>query len=40
MNENEFRELHGFFLEDLKVGQEAMISKTVTESDVVFFFWC
>ena len=37
MNENEFRELHGFFLEDLKVGQEAMISKTVTESDVVFF---
>ena len=37
MKEKEFRELHGLFLEDLKVGQEAMISKTVTESDIVFF---
>ena len=37
MKVKEFQELHGLFLEDLKVGQEAMISKTVTESDVVLF---
>ena len=37
MDAKEFKELHGFFLEDLKVGQEAIMSKTVTESDVVLF---
>ena len=29
--------LHGFFFEDLAVGQTAVFSKTVTEADIVLF---
>ncbi|MBL8696937.1 MAG: MaoC family dehydratase [Alphaproteobacteria bacterium] len=30
-------ELHGFFFEDLRVGQTAVIARTVTEADIVMF---
>jgi len=30
-------ELHGFFFEDLSVGQTAVIARTVTEADIVLF---
>ena len=29
--------MHGFFIEDLKVGQEAILSKTITEADIANF---
>ena len=31
------QELHGFYLEDLSVGQSASYAKTITEADVVLF---
>ena len=31
------QELHGFYLEDLAVGQTANYAKTITEADVVLF---
>lgn len=30
-------ELHGFFFEDLKVGQTAIYARTITETDIVLF---
>jgi len=30
-------ELHGFYLEDLKVGQTAVYAKTITDADIVLF---
>jgi 3-hydroxybutyryl-CoA dehydratase len=32
-----FDELHGLYLEDLKVGMTAVYAKTVTEADIVMF---
>ncbi len=29
--------LHGYYLEDLSVGQEALYTKTVTEADIVLY---
>ena len=37
MEKNDYNLLHGYFIEDLKVGQQAILSKTVTESDIVLF---
>lgn len=31
------QELHGFYLEDLSIGQSASYAKTITETDVVLF---
>ncbi|QEQ98147.1 MaoC family dehydratase [Neptunomonas concharum] len=31
------QELHGFYLEDLEVGQSASYAKTITEADVILF---
>ena len=30
-------ELHGFFFEDLKVGQTAIYARTITETDIILF---
>ncbi|HZD24924.1 MAG TPA: MaoC family dehydratase [Alphaproteobacteria bacterium] len=32
-----FRELHGYFIEDLEPGMSAFYSRTVTEADIVLF---
>lgn len=32
-----YKELHGHFIEDLKVGMSAFYSRTVTEADIVLF---
>ena len=37
MKLDQFTKLHGFFIEDLKVGQEAILSKTITEADIANF---
>ena len=37
MKLDQFNKLHGFFIEDLKVGQEAILSKTITEADIANF---
>ena len=37
MNENNFKKLHGFFIEDLKVGQKAILKKKITEDDIYQF---
>ncbi len=34
MNDNNFKKLHGFFIEDLKVGQKAVLKKKITENDI------
>ena len=34
MNENDFKKLHGFFIEDLRVGQKASLTKKITETDI------
>ncbi|MDA1099167.1 MAG: MaoC family dehydratase [Proteobacteria bacterium] len=34
---NLFKELHGYFIEDLEVGMSAFYSRTVTEADIVLF---
>ena len=31
------KELHGYFIEDLEVGQSAFYSRTITEADIVMF---
>ena len=30
-------EIHGYFIEDLKVGMDAVMARTVTEADIVLF---
>lgn len=37
MTENNFDLQHGYYLEDLSVGMEAIFAKTVTEADVLMF---
>ncbi len=37
MKLDQFNKLHGFFIQDLKVGQEAILSKTITEADITNF---
>jgi len=37
MNDDLYKKLHGFYVEDLKLGQEAFLSKTITEADIVNF---
>lgn len=37
MKLDQFNKLHGFFIEDLNVGQEAILSKTITEADIANF---
>ncbi len=37
MKLDQFNKLHGFFIEDLEVGQEAILSKTITEADIANF---
>jgi len=37
MNDEDFKALHGHYLEDLEVGMSAVVSKTVTEADVLLF---
>lgn len=37
MKEEDFNKLHGYFIEDLKIGQQAILAKTVTESDIILF---
>ena len=34
---NDAEELHGFFFEDLRVGQTAVVARTLTEADIVLF---
>ena len=34
MEENDFKKLHGFFIEDLEIGQKATLSKKITEDDI------
>ena len=34
MKEESFERLHGFFIEDLKVGQKAVLKKKITENDI------
>ena len=34
---NIFKELHGYFIEDLKVGMTDFYSRTITEADIVMF---
>ena len=37
MEIKDYEILHGFYLEELKIGQTAIMSKTVTESDILSF---
>ena len=37
MDENSFRELHGFFIEDLKINQTAEYQKIIAEDDIQIF---
>ena len=37
MKEEDFNKLHGYFIEDLEIGQQAILAKTVTESDIILF---
>lgn len=37
MDRNYYKKKHGFFLEDLKIGQEASIKKKITEQDIMIF---
>ncbi|MCB1753169.1 MAG: MaoC family dehydratase [Gammaproteobacteria bacterium] len=37
MNKEIFDALHGYYLEDIKIGQTAVVSKTITEADVLLF---
>ena len=34
MNDENFKKLHGFFIEDLRVGQESVLKKKITENDI------
>ena len=37
MAQNDFDKLHGYFIEDLKVGQKAELKKKITENDIQQF---
>ena len=37
MDKQDYDKLHGFYFEEIEVGQEALISKTITESDIISF---
>lgn len=37
MKDEVFEHLHGYYLEDISVGMEAVVSKTITEADVLMF---
>ena len=37
MTQNDFDTLHGYFIEDLKVGQKAELKKKITENDIQQF---
>ena len=37
MDKQDYEKLHGFYFEEIEVGQEASISKTITESDIISF---
>jgi len=37
MTQNNFNTLHGFFIEDLKVGQKAELKKKITDNDILKF---
>ncbi len=37
MSEKYFKKLHGFFIEDLTVGQKAILKKKITEDDIYQF---
>jgi len=37
MNKEIFDALHGYYLEDIKIGLTAVVSKTITEADVLMF---
>ena len=37
MAQNDFDTLHGYFIEDLKVGQKAELKKKITENDIQQF---
>ena len=32
-----YEELHGYFLEDLKIGMTAVYAKTITEADILLY---
>ena len=37
MTQNDFDRLHGYFIEDLKVGQKAELTKKITDNDILQF---
>ena len=37
MNDTAFDKQHGYYLEDLSIGMEAIFAKTITEADVLMF---
>jgi len=37
MKDDVFENLHGYYMEDISVGMEAIVSKTITEADVLMF---
>lgn len=37
MKDELYEKLHGYYLEDIGVGMEAVVSKTITEADVLMF---
>ena len=37
MKYEEYEKLRGLCIEEIKIGQEAIISKTITESDIILF---
>ena len=37
MTQNDFDALHGYFIEDLKVGQKAKLIKKITDNDILQF---
>ena len=37
MSKKNFKKLHGFFIEDLEVGQKAILKKKITEDDIYQF---
>ena len=37
MNDSIYHQQHGYYLEDLSIGMEAIFAKTITEADVLMF---
>ena len=37
MKYEEYEKLRGLYIEEIEIGQEAIISKTITESDIILF---